>query len=614
MRHQLPFPALAGALLLLGAPAFAQLAGRLESVIGVAPNYDPKPASDALLNGPWRLLSAGPNGFYFFEPGNRLMRVDTQGQLTVFGAASATNGLADADDSGNFYYSIGTGIGRISADGKTSIPFDWLNDASLSALGYPVSIASNRRDGSVYLSNGTGLFVLPGGVSLNLADTRYATRMYAGFAETGLVWISGAGSLKVYSSIEGLVAGSGSYGVPTDGQRALEAPFQTLTDVVADTAGRVYVADRSIGSVYRIANGILERVAGLSDGPDAAPGAKAKDVRFLRIDSIALDSNGRLLIADAQAFTIWRVEDDGALSRAAGRPRGGSEPGGGVALSDPSGLAYDRNHNLYVVDRLNFRIRALNADGSVETVAGNGSRARKTVDGAAVKVAINPDGPIVVDPSGWVYFLDGGGYSVRRFRPGGSIETWITQNDLDKYSGLSMLALGMSSQGDLLVAQRTRLLAITPQKTVSLRADPARAGSAVGDAATFTVLGDDSVVFSGRSGSAAYFIRFNRAGEPEFLPVDTPSAPSPCTAPFRAMAPSQRGLVAANPGMLCEYDLEGGGRLLAGSGQAGGAPVVGALGSIKAIATSPSGAVAFSESDTHQVRRFTPALRKGTRR
>jgi hypothetical protein len=43
-------------------------ADRLEIVLGVAPDYQTRAATEVLLNGPGRALAAGQNGFYFVEP------------------------------------------------------------------------------------------------------------------------------------------------------------------------------------------------------------------------------------------------------------------------------------------------------------------------------------------------------------------------------------------------------------------------------------------------------------------------------------------------------------------------------------------------------------------
>jgi hypothetical protein len=593
--------------LLASAGLNAQDAGRLEIVFGVAPTYEVAPATDVLLNSPKRVLSGGPNAFYFSEPGGRLIKVHADGVLSVFGnAALESPGAADTDAAGNYYYSLGTGIAKISSDGLSSVPYSFFNDPAFRIFNRPTAIASNCNGGdSLYVSNAVGILALPAGPALTERSAAHASRMFW-CPPVGLRWIDSS-RLRVYGDF-GLLAGSGSSGIPLDDQAAVEASFQSLMDLAVDREGGVYIADGSAGSVYRIKDGIVHRFAGSPDGPVARAGVDAKDARFLSIDSIALDSSGRLLIVDSDAFTVWRVNEDGTLSRAAGRARGESESNGSVALSDPAGLTYDRSGNLYVVDRLNFRIRVLRADGSVETIAGNGLPGGEPEDGLALDVSIRPSGPIIRAETEWFYFIDQSGMAIRRFQAGGAIETFLRVSDLGELGEARFMHLGITRTGELLVSQSNRVLAVTGDKQISVRAETNSSRDVLQFPAVFAVLEDESIVVPGQSSLRWGFFRFVPGKTTDFVPFFNDGASVPFAGPFTGIAATSHGFVTAKPGALCGFTLNGRGRVLAGAISRQTEPVVGALGMINAVAAQPDGSLAFAGKDTNLVRTFVPVM------
>ena len=108
----------------------------------------------------------------------------------------------------------------------------------------------------------------------------------------GLLAIDASGR-RVIGPGGSVLAGSGQFGFPVDGQPATEAAFQGLSDVVEDGVGRIFVADTFGRAVYRVDGGKIEFVAGGPDeGEMAQTGVLAKDARFLSVDSIAVDSRG----------------------------------------------------------------------------------------------------------------------------------------------------------------------------------------------------------------------------------------------------------------------------------------------------------------------------------
>jgi hypothetical protein len=91
---------------------------------------------------------------------------------------------------------------------------------------------------------------------------------------------------------------------------------------------------------------------------------------------------------------------------------------GGLATQTPiflpTGIVTDAAGNLYLSDSNNNRIRCVNAQGVISTVAGTGSPGYSGDGGVATLAAINAPAGIVLDGAGDLYFADTGNHAIRR--------------------------------------------------------------------------------------------------------------------------------------------------------------------------------------------------------
>jgi sugar lactone lactonase YvrE len=98
---------------------------------------------------------------------------------------------------------------------------------------------------------------------------------------------------------------------------------------------------------------------------------------------VAADAVGNLYIADTYNNRIRKVSTDGIITTVAGggpsysfEYRGGYSGDGGPAtdaeLNLPHGVAVDADGNIYIADSENYRVRKVDRDGVITTVAGNG--------------------------------------------------------------------------------------------------------------------------------------------------------------------------------------------------------------------------------------------------
>lgn len=155
-------------------------------------------------------------------------------------------------------------------------------------------------------------------------------------------------------------------------------------------------------------------------GGGSDDGLPATQVGLYGVTGLALDRSGNLYAAEAFANRIRRIDSDGSIRTLAGTGGGGFAGDGSSALratlKTPFGVAVDAGGNVYFADRDNDRVRRIDAaTGIITTIAGGGAdRTDHTIDGAA-------EGSVLKGPSG--VWLDGddlyvteSGYNGNRIR------------------------------------------------------------------------------------------------------------------------------------------------------------------------------------------------------
>ncbi len=171
-------------------------------------------------------------------------------------------------------------------------------------------------------------------------------------------------------------AGSGAgLGFGGDGGPANAARLAFPNDVAVDGVGDVYISDSSNQRVRKITNatGVITTIAGNGSAGSGGDGGPATSALLNVPTGIALDTAGNLFIADRSNARVRRVAvSDGIITTIAGGNSGFSPDGAiafGARLNFVTGVAADPKGVVYLSDRDNFRIRKIVAAAGGDTTA-----------------------------------------------------------------------------------------------------------------------------------------------------------------------------------------------------------------------------------------------------
>ncbi len=216
------------------------------------------------------------------------------------------------------------------------------------------------------------------------------------FAPDGQLYVSDQANQRIRcidtAGIIRTVAGTGERGFAGDGGPAPDARFDLPVGqrghpaghITRDAAGNMYLADTLNNRIRHISpDSVVSTVAGVGTAGSGGDGGPALEAQLNRPVDVAIGPEGALYIADTDNDCV-RAVAGGVIRTVAGvcgLCRDGRDPrcscpatdaaclgDGGPAhqalLRRPTGIALDREGNLFVADTLNHRIRVVRRSGS----------------------------------------------------------------------------------------------------------------------------------------------------------------------------------------------------------------------------------------------------------
>ncbi len=187
---------------------------------------------------------------------------------------------------------------------------------------------------------------------------------------------------------------------------------------------RIYKGD---GSTDIYSPNLLNRFAGIITPGYAGDDGPAAQAQLDNPTGVAVDGEGNVYIADTNNHRIRKVDTDGIITTVAGNGTAGyggdTGPAMSAQLNGPRGIMFDDSGNLFIADTLNHRIRKVTSDGIITTIAGNGSIMFSGDDGPATSASLYYPQGVAVDSSGNVYVADTEHNRIRKISPNAIITT-----------------------------------------------------------------------------------------------------------------------------------------------------------------------------------------------
>ena len=383
--------------------------------------------------------------------------VPTQAQLNLPTAVAldASGNLYICDSANNTIRRVSNGViapylgdyipgftgdttGTISMDNPTDIFFDsawnlWIADygnGRIREYGTNGICATVVGGGQTYTEGGFPLATVLAGPHSVVVDA--SGNIYIADADDNRMRVVNAAQTTITT-----LAGTGPYGFSGDGGLGNAAEVNTPNAVAVDLSGNVYFVDLFNYRVRMVAKGgTITTAAGNGAFHYAGDGGAAQTAQMSGPSGVAVSAASGVYISDTNNQRIRQINSAGIISTIAGNGTFGFAGDGGAAASAqvafPKALATDASGDLYFADTGNQRVREI-VNGTVSTVAGNGSTGYSGDGAAAVNAALNAPSGLVVDRSGNLYISDYGNNVVRKVSKG--VISTIAGSGLQAYAG-----------------------------------------------------------------------------------------------------------------------------------------------------------------------------------
>ena len=262
-----------------------------------------------------------------------------------------------------------------------------------------------------------GEFSYPSGLAIDANNNLYVTDSY----NNRVCKITSDGSVTTFAT-----GFNGPYGLSIDANNNLyvaDTDNNSVCKITSDSSvttfatgfngpyglsidglGNIYVADTDNNQISKITSDRNKTVFA-GDGSSGTTNGYRTDAQFNRPEAVTFDTYGNMYIADYNNNLIRKITSDQVSTFA----------GMNGELNSPEGLTCDANGTLYITDSDNNRICKIGTDGTIITIAGDGSSG--TANGPGMNAQFNYPFGIVFDTNANIYVSDAGNNLIRKLTP-----------------------------------------------------------------------------------------------------------------------------------------------------------------------------------------------------
>jgi hypothetical protein len=246
------------------------------------------------------------------------------------------------------------------------------------------------------------------------------------------------------------VAGTGTagYTASEDGGAATSAKLSSPTGVFITSSGEIYIADYNNHRIRKVdTNGDISTVAGSASSGFSGDGSPATSATLNAPRGVYVTSSGEIYIADTYNHRIRKVDTNGDISTVVGNPvsdgfggwvgaySGDGGPATSAKLDSPHGLHVTSSGEIYIADTQNSRIRKVDTNGDINTVAGSASSDFSGDGNPATSATLNGPRGVYVTSSGEIYIADTYNQRIRKVDSNGDISTVVGNPVSDGFGG-----------------------------------------------------------------------------------------------------------------------------------------------------------------------------------
>lgn len=239
-------------------------------------------------------------------------------------------------------------------------------------------------------------------------------------------------------------AGDHVRGFSGDGGPATAARLSQPRDTDVGPNGEVYITDTYNDRIRVVRNGVIRTFAGdgshtAATNPNVGDNGPATAGRLAWPHDVMADSAGNVWIADSNHNRIRKVGPGGDITTVAGTGTSGATGDGGLAtkaqLKNPK-TVFRKGNQLFTAG-LDHKVRVIDLDtGIISRYAGTGIAGY--ANGAASSARFSSPQRLQVDATGNVYLADTGNSAIRRIDAGTKQVTTVARAGLDSPRGIAL--------------------------------------------------------------------------------------------------------------------------------------------------------------------------------